>query len=88
MIVMFGMVASSALSMLSGVNWNQRNMLIFGISLSLSMGLQLEPGALAHVPETLRVLLASGVLPAALLAVTLNLFLPQAPSTATRRVAH
>jgi len=34
------------------------------------------------------VLLASGVLPAALLAVTLNLFLPQAPSTATRRVAH
>ena len=87
-IVMFGMVASSALSMLSGVNWNQRNMLIFGISLSLSMGLQLEPGALAHVPETLRVLLASGVLPAALLAVTLNLFLPQAPSTATRRVAH
>ena len=75
-IVMFGMVASSALSMLSGVTWNQRNMLIFGIALSLSLGLQLEPGALAHVPETLRVLLSTGVLPAALIAVTLNLVLP------------
>jgi len=76
-IVMFGMVASSALSMLSGVTWNQRNMLLFGIALSLSLGLQLEPGALAHLPETLRVLLSSGVLPAALIAVTLNLVLPR-----------
>jgi len=75
-IVMFGMVASSALSMLSAVKWDQRNMLIFGIALSLSMGLQLEPGALAHLPETLRVLLSTGVLPAALIAVTLNLVLP------------
>jgi NCS2 family nucleobase:cation symporter-2 len=75
-IVMFGMVASSALSMLSAVKWDQRNMLIFGIALSLSMGLQLEPAALAHVPETLRVLLSTGVLPAALIAVTLNLVLP------------
>jgi NCS2 family nucleobase:cation symporter-2 len=75
-IVMFGMVASSALSMLSEVVWNQRNMLIFGVALSLSMGLQLEPGALAHLPEWLRILLSSGVLPAALIAVTLNLVLP------------
>jgi NCS2 family nucleobase:cation symporter-2 len=76
-IVMFGMVASSAVSMLSAVSWDQRNMLIFGIALSLSMGLQLEPAALAHVPETLRVLLSSGVLPAALISVTLNLVLPR-----------
>ena len=76
-IVMFGMVASSALAMLSEVQWNQRNMLIFGVALSLSMGLQLEPSALAHLPESLRILLSSGVLPAALIAVTLNLVLPQ-----------
>ncbi|WP_353228535.1 nucleobase:cation symporter-2 family protein [Novosphingobium sp.] len=75
-IVMFGMVASAAVSMLSGVVWNQRNMLIFGVALSISLGLQLEPGAVAHVPETLRVLLTSGVLPAAFIAVVLNLTLP------------
>ncbi|NML92178.1 uracil-xanthine permease family protein [Novosphingobium olei] len=77
-IVMFGMVASAALSMLATVEWNQRNMLIFGVSLSLALGLQLEPEALAHLPQTAKVLLASGVLPAAFLAVLLNLVLPHA----------
>jgi len=76
-IVMFGMVASAALSMLSSVEWNQRNMLVFGVSLSLALGLQLEPGAVAHLPETARILLTSGVLPAAVLAIALNLFLPR-----------
>lgn len=75
-IVMFGMVASAALSMLASVQWNQRNMLVFGVSLSLALGLQLEPGAVAHLPETARVLLTSGVMPAAVLAVVLNLVLP------------
>jgi len=75
-IVMFGMVASAATAMLSGVQWTQRNMLIFGVSLSFALGLQLEPGALQHLPETLRILLGSGVLPAALSAVALNLLVP------------
>lgn len=76
-IVMFGMVASAALSMLASVEWNQRNMLVFGVSLSLALGLQLEPEAVAHLPETARVLLTSGVLPAAVLAIVLNLILPR-----------
>ncbi|SFF86106.1 nucleobase:cation symporter-2, NCS2 family [Novosphingobium sp. CF614] len=75
-IVMFGMVASAATSMLAGVDWTQRNMLIFGVSLSLALGLQLEPEALQHLPETLRILLGSGVLPAAVTAVGLNLLVP------------
>lgn len=49
---------------------------IFGVSLSLALGLQLEPAALQHLPETLRILLGSGVLPAALCAVVLNLAVP------------
>ncbi|MFM9937663.1 MAG: uracil-xanthine permease family protein [Novosphingobium sp.] len=76
-IVMFGMVASAALSMLSGVTWNQRNMLVFGVSLSLALGLQLEPEAAAHLPETARILVTSGVLPAAVMAIVLNLLLPR-----------
>ncbi|WP_232495313.1 nucleobase:cation symporter-2 family protein [Novosphingobium kaempferiae] len=75
-IVMFGMVASAATSMLAGVEWTQRNMLIFGVSLSLALGLQLEPTALQHLPETARILLGSGVLPAAVTAVLLNLLVP------------
>ena len=75
-IVMFGMVASAAVSILSGVTWTQRNMLIFGLALSISIGLELEPTAVAHLPETLRTLATSGVLPAALIAVVLNLLVP------------
>lgn len=76
-IVMFGMVASSAVSILSGVVWTQRNMLIFGVALSFGIGLELEPAAASHLPETLRIMLTSGVLPAALIAVILNLIVPK-----------
>ncbi|MFY9350257.1 MAG: nucleobase:cation symporter-2 family protein [Sphingobium sp.] len=75
-IVMFGMVASAALSILSGVAWTQRNMLIFGVALSVGIGLELEPDAVSHLPDTLRIVLTSGVLPAALIAVLLNLLVP------------
>ncbi len=78
-IVMFGMVAAAGVSMLSDVNWSRRNMVIFAISLSLGLGLQLEPGALQHLPATAGVLLSSGLLPAATIAIVLNLILPQDP---------
>ena len=76
-IVMFGMVVAAGISMLSEVNWNRRNMVIFAISLSLGLGLQLEPGALQYLPSTLKVLATSGILPAALIAIVLNLVLPE-----------
>ncbi len=76
-IVMFGMVASAGISMLSDVNWSRRNMVIFAVALSIGLGLQLEPGALQHVPQTAKVLLTSGLLPAAFIAIILNLVLPE-----------
>lgn len=76
-IVMFGMVVAAGVSMLSDVDWNRRNMVIFAIALSIGLGLQLEPGALQHMPDTARILLTSGLLPAALIAIVLNLLLPQ-----------
>jgi len=75
-IVMFGMVAAAGASMLSDVNWNRRNMMIFAIALSVGLGLQLEPGALQHLPSTLKVLMSSGLLPAAVIAIVLNLIIP------------
>lgn len=76
-IVMFGMVCASGISMLSDVTWNRRNMVIFAVALSVSLGLQLEPSALQHLPRTAQILLTSGLLPAALIAVVLNLLLPE-----------
>jgi xanthine permease len=76
-IVMFGMVCASGVNMLSDVSWNRRNMVIFAISLSIGLGLQLEPSALQHLPATAKILLTSGLLPSAALAIILNLVLPE-----------
>ncbi|QDG76041.1 uracil-xanthine permease family protein [Labrenzia sp. PHM005] len=75
-IVMFGMVVAAGVSMLSDVNWNRRNMVIFAISLTIGLGLKLDPGALQHMPDTARILLTTGLLPAAAIAIILNLILP------------
>lgn len=76
-IVMFGMVCAAGVNMLSEVTWNRRNMVIFATALSVSLGLQLEPSALQHLPDTLKILLTSGLLPAAAIAIGLNLALPE-----------
>ena len=87
-IVMFGMVAAAGISMLSDVDWNRRNMVIFAVSLAVGLGLQLESGALQHTPDWLRVLLASGLLPAAFIAIILNLVLPkELPDEATEEIS-
>ena len=75
-IVMFGMVAAAGVNMLSDVSWSRRNMVIFAISLSVGLGLQLVPEALQHLPKTAQILMTSGLLPAAALAIILNLILP------------
>lgn len=76
-IVMFGMVASAGMSLLSEVIWNRRNMMIFALSLSVGLGLQMVPEALQYLPGTAKVLMTSGLLPAAFIAIVLNLLLPQ-----------
>ncbi len=87
-IVMFGMVVAAGVSMLSDVNWNRRNMVIFAISLSVGLGLQLEPMAVQYLPDTIRVLMTSGLLPAAAIAIVLNLVLPEElAAEATEEVA-
>lgn len=76
-IVMFGMVAAAGVNMLSDVNWNRRNMVIFAISLSIGLGLQQVPDAMAFLGSTMKMLLTSGLLPAAIVAIVLNLLLPE-----------
>jgi NCS2 family nucleobase:cation symporter-2 len=80
-IVMFGMVASAAVSLLASVEWTQRNMMIFGVALSVGVGLNLEPDSVRYLSETLRIILTSGVVPAAVIAVLLNLVVPDTTST-------
>ncbi|MGB7271309.1 MAG: nucleobase:cation symporter-2 family protein [Albidovulum sp.] len=76
-IVMFGMVCASGVNMLSDVKWNRRNMVIFATALSVGLGLQLVPEALQHLGRTAQILLTSGLLPSAAIAICLNLALPE-----------
>ncbi len=76
-IIMFGMVAAAGINMLSDVNWNKRNMVIFAVSLSVGLGLQQVPDAFQFVGGTMKILLTSGLLPAAFLAIVLNLLIPE-----------
>lgn len=75
-IIMFGMVIASGVRMLADVHWDRRNMVIFAISLSIGLGLQLAPESLQHLPDTARILMTSGLFPAAVLSIVLNLVLP------------
>jgi NCS2 family nucleobase:cation symporter-2 len=76
-IVMFGMVVSAGISMLADVNWNRRNMIILAMSMSIGLGLQAVPKSMQHLPDSLEMLMVSGLLPAAAIAVALNLLIPE-----------
>jgi NCS2 family nucleobase:cation symporter-2 len=77
-ILMFGMVVAAGVNMLSAVEWTRRNMMILAISLSAGLGIQAVPKSMQHLPDTLEMLMISGLLPVAVLAVVLNLILPEA----------
>ena len=76
-IVMFGMVAAAGMNMLSTVNMNRRNMIIISVSLAVGLGLNLVPSAVQYLPGIWKTLATSAVAPTALLAVILNLLLPE-----------
>ena len=76
-ILMFGMVVSAGINMLAGVNWSRRNMMILATSMSVGLGLQAVPKSMQHLPDTLEMLAVSGLLPVAVLAVVMNLVLPE-----------
>ncbi|MDA9897634.1 purine permease [Alphaproteobacteria bacterium] len=76
-IVMFGMVVSAGINMLSDVQWNRRNMIILAMSLSVGLGIQAVPKSMQHLPDSLEMLMVSGLLPAAAISVILNLLIPK-----------
>jgi NCS2 family nucleobase:cation symporter-2 len=75
-IIMFGMVASAGLNILSAAQMTQRNMAIVAISLGIGLGLQAVPSSVQFMPATAQILLTSGLLPSAFLAMVLNRILP------------
>ena len=76
-IVMFGMVAAAGLNMLTEVKMNRRNMIIIAVSLAAGLGLNLVPTAVQYLPGVFKILMTSAVAPTAIIAIVLNLVLPE-----------
>ncbi|MBY0095760.1 nucleobase:cation symporter-2 family protein [Mesobacillus maritimus] len=75
-VVMFGMVVSSGIRMLNGVDFtNNSNQLIIACSISLGLGATVVPELFAVLPETLRIVVGDGIITGSLAAILLNLFL-------------
>ncbi|WP_085905959.1 uracil-xanthine permease family protein [Kiloniella majae] len=76
-IIMFGMIAGAGLKLLSMTALTRRDMVIIAVSLGIGLGLKSVPEAVATMPETAKILLTSGLVPAAFLAIVLNLIIPK-----------
>lgn len=80
-LAMAGMVAAAGVKLMTADEMSRRNMVIIAISLGLGIGLLNAPEAVALAPETLRVTLETGIVPAAFAAVLLNAVLPRKEPT-------
>ena len=74
-IIMFGLISSAGIKLISRAEMNQTNLLILGLSLSFGLGMSLLPQFVAHIPDfgiSLKLLLTTGLIPAGILAFVLN----------------
>ena len=86
-IVMFAMVAAAGIKLLAETRLDRRDLLIIAVAVGIGQGFALVPDVVAIAPEQVRVLLQTGIVPAGILAVVLNLLLPgrRHPTTLTTR---
>lgn len=75
-ILLFGSVTAAGLKMLGLIELNQRNMLVIGLTLAIGIGLPEQTGFFEHLPGQLRIVMETGLVPAILAAIVMNLVLP------------
>ncbi|CAM3679855.1 nucleobase:cation symporter-2 family protein [Marinicrinis lubricantis] len=74
MIAMFGMVISSGIQILGGVDLNDNeNLFIIACSVGIGLGVTIMPGIFASLPEQLEILASNGIVMGGLAAILLNL---------------
>lgn len=91
-VVMFGMIVSSGVRMLSKVDFtNQANLTVIACSISLGLGAVVVPELFSSLPPALKMLVGDGLITGSLVAIFLNLFFSigqKQPSTAEAKDAH
>lgn len=79
-VIMFGMVVSSGIKMLNGVDFtDNNNLLIIACSISLGLGATVVPELFAGLPDTLRIIVSDGIITGSLTAIILNMIFNMRP---------
>ena len=85
--LMFGTVAVAGFNILRTIEMTNRNMVILAVSLAAGLGVTFLPEALEGFPKALHSILESGIATGSLLALVLNLVMPN-PAGATAAIGH
>ncbi|MFT9496097.1 uracil-xanthine permease family protein [Anaerosolibacter sp.] len=77
-VVMFAMIATSGIVLVTKDELNQRNLLIVAVALGLGLGLGSVPEALQYLPESVNLIFSgSGMVVSCVIALVLNIILPK-----------
>ncbi|PSU34154.1 nucleobase:cation symporter-2 family protein [Photobacterium lutimaris] len=74
-LVMFAMIISAGIGILSRINFTKRNMLIIAVGVASGMAVTVRPEILTYMPDSMRVILGSGITTGSLVALGLNIVL-------------
>ncbi|MGF1700322.1 purine permease [Photobacterium makurazakiensis] len=74
-LVMFAMIISAGIGILSRINFTKRNMLIIAVGVATGMAVTVRPEILTYMPSSIQVILGSGITTGSLVALSLNFVL-------------
>jgi NCS2 family nucleobase:cation symporter-2 len=77
-LVMFAMIITAGVNILSTTQHTRRNGIIIAVGIASGMAVTVRPELLSHLPEFLKVILASGITTGSVIALILNIILPNA----------
>jgi NCS2 family nucleobase:cation symporter-2 len=77
MTVMFGLVTAAGIKLMSLASLDRRDLIVIALALGLGLGIDAVPDIARVMPDAIKPLLVSGIVPAALVAFLLNLVLPR-----------
>lgn len=76
-VIMFGLVAAQGLKTLGQIDLGDRELLIISVAFALGIGVTVRPNLLDQLPEAVRMIFSSGISAGTLVALLLNVILPE-----------